>query len=231
MKTIGLLGGMSWESTTEYYRIINETVRKRLGELHSAEMVIYSVDFHNIERLQHRGEWGQLTERMIDGARRIRQAGADFLVIATNTMHKMAREVESAISIPLLHIADAAAEEIKKLGIKRVGLLGTQFTMEEDFYRGRLTEKHHIEVLVPDRPERELIHRVIYNELCVGDFSEASKQEFQRIMAGLSDRGAQGIILGCTELPLLIGQEETDLPLFDTTEIHARKAVDWALDS
>jgi len=231
LKTIGLLGGMSWESTQEYYRIINREVNRRLGGLHSAQIVIYSVDFNDVEILQHKGDWQQLTRLMIDGARRVQDGGADFLVIATNTMHKVADEVECNISIPLLHITDATAAVIKEDGFERVGLLGTRFTMEEDFYRGRLTEKHNIEVLIPDRADRDIVHRVIYDELCRGIIRDDSKREFHRIIMDLSDKGALGIILGCTEISLLVERRGTDIPLFDTTEIHAQKAVDWALEA
>ena len=230
MKTVGILGGMSWESTAEYYRIINEEVKNRLGGLHSAEMIIYSFDFNEIERLQHAGDWGGLTDKMIDGARRLEKAGADFLVIATNTMHKMASEVESAITIPLLHIADATAEEIINSGFSKVGLLGTRFTMEEKFYRHRLEEKHGLEVVIPPIDDREIVHRIIYDELCKGKIIDSSKHEYHRIVDELSEQGAQGIILGCTEIGLLIKREETEVPFFDTAEIHAKKAVDWALE-
>ena len=229
MKTIGLLGGMSWESTAEYYRMINEAVNERLGGLHSADMVIYSVDFDDIERLQHEGEWAQLTEKMVSGALRLQNAGAHFLVIATNTMHMMADEVERRMSIPLLHIADATAEEIKKRGIETAGLLGTRFTMEEDFYKGRLIKRHGLQVLIPVQEQREMIHGVIYEELCRGIVNDASKRSYHRVVEDLASQGAQGIILGCTEIGLLIQQEETGVALFDTAEIHARKAVDWAL--
>lgn len=229
MKTIGLLGGMSWESTAGYYRMINEAVNERLGGLHSADMVIYSVDFNDIERLQHEGEWAQLAEKMVSGALRLQNAGAHFLVIATNTMHKMSDEVERRLSIPLLHIADATAGEIKKRGIETVGLLGTRFTMEEDFYKGRLIKGHGLQVLIPVQEQREMIHGVIYEELCRGIINDVSKRDYHRVVEDLASQGAQGIILGCTEIGLLIQQEETGVALFDTAEIHARKAVDWAL--
>ncbi|MDP8241330.1 MAG: aspartate/glutamate racemase family protein [Candidatus Hatepunaea meridiana] len=229
MKTIGLLGGMSWKSTMEYYRIINETVNEQLGGLHSAEILIYSVDFHDIERLQSSGDWDRLTEMMIAGAKRLQNAGADFLVIGTNTMHLMADDVERNISIPLLHIADATAEEIKRHNIKRVGLLGTRFTMEKDFYSGRLHKKFGLDVLIPSSEDREIVDRIIYIELCQGIVKDASRQEYYRIINNLTAQGAQGIILGCTEIGMLVEQADIDIPLFDTTEIHARKAVDWAL--
>jgi len=230
MKIIGLLGGMSWESTMGYYRIINETVKERLGGLHSAEMVIYSVDFQDIEQLQHKGEWDRLTEIMVRCAQYIQKAGADFLLIATNTMHLMAEEIERKLPIPLLHIADATAEEIGNQGITTVGLLGTCFTMEKDFYRGRLIKKHGLNVLIPNREDRKLVHKVIYEELCQGIINKQSEREYHRIIDDLSNQGAQGIILGCTELSLLVKLDKAAVPLFDTMEIHACKAVDWALE-
>jgi aspartate racemase len=229
MKTIGLLGGMSWESSIEYYRIINKTVRKRLGGLHSAKSMMYSVDFADIERLQEQGRWNEATALMIDGAERLERSGADFLIICTNTMHKMAEAVEAQIQIPLLHIADATAETLKAQGIKQVGLLGTQFTMEQDFYKGRLTEKHGLKVLVPNQGEREIIHRVIYDELCVGVVSSSSKEAFKQVINQLAERGAEGVILGCTEIGLLIGEKDSPVPVFDTTKIHAVAAVEYAL--
>jgi aspartate racemase len=229
MKTIGLLGGMSWESSIEYYRIINETVRKRLGGLHSAKSIMYSVDFADIELLQEQGRWNEATALMIDGAERLERGGADFLIICTNTMHKMAEAVEAQIQIPLLHIADATAETLKAQGIKQVGLLGTQFTMEQDFYKGRLTEKHGLKVLVPNQGEREIIHRVIYDELCVGVVSSSSKEAFKQVINQLAERGVEGVILGCTEIGLLIGEKDSPVPVFDTTKIHAVAAVEYAL--
>jgi aspartate racemase len=229
MKTIGLLGGMSWESSIEYYRIINETVRERLGGLHSSKSIMYSVDFADIELLQEQGRWNEATALMIDGAERLERGGADFLLICTNTMHKMADEVEAQIQIPLLHIADATAEVLKARDIKQIGLLGTKFTMEQDFYKGRLTEKHGLKVLVPNQEEREMIHRVIYDELCVGVASPSSKEAFQQVIHQLAERGAEGVILGCTEIGLLIGEKDSPIPLFDTTKIHAAAAVEYAL--
>ncbi len=229
MKTIGLVGGMSWESTLEYYRIINERMKERMGGFHSAKVVLYSVDFHEVERRQHRGQWKELTDLMIDAAQRVERAGADLLVICANTMHKMADEVKGSIRIPLLHIGDVTAAEIKNRSLRRVGLLGTRFTMEQDFYKQRLSRNHGLEVLVPDEKERALIHGILYNELCLGEIKDASKRMFQSIIAGLVSRGAEGIILGCTEIPLLVSQEDYDIPLFDTTSIHARAAVDHAL--
>ena len=229
MKIIGLLGGMSWESSIEYYRIINETVRKRLGGLHSAKSLMYSVDFADIELLQEKGRWNEATALMIDGAERLERGGADFLLICTNTMHKMADAVEAQIQIPLLHIADATADMLKARDIKQIGLLGTKFTMEQDFYKGRLTEKHGLKVLVPDQEEREIIHRVIYDELCVGVVSASSKKAFKQVIHKLAERDAEGVILGCTEIGLLIGEKDSPVPVFDTAKIHAVAAVAYAL--
>jgi aspartate racemase len=229
MKTIGMIGGMSWESSIEYYRIVNETVKEKLGDLHSAKSVMVSVDFAEIEMLQRAGRWEEATQAMVAAARSVQAGGADFLIICTNTMHKMAREVRHSISIPLLHIADATAEVVIERGLSRVGLLGTRFTMEEDFYRGRLEEKYHLEVLIPVSADREIVHRVIYDELVVGKIEPASKAEYQRIIASLAEAGAEGIILGCTEIGLLVAQSDSRLPLFDTTRIHALAAVDYAL--
>jgi len=230
MKTIGLMGGMSWESTVPYYRVINETIQERLGGLHSAKMVLYSVDFHEIEHLQHTGDWVEAGRLLAQAAVALQAAGVEFLVLCTNTMHKVAPAIESAVDIPLLHIADATADDIQRCGLATVGLLGTRFTMEEKFYKGRLSERHGIEVIVPDTADREFVHRVIYGELCLGQVLDASRTEYRRIMQQLVDRGAQGVILGCTELSLLIGAEDAPVPVFDTTSIHARKAVEWALD-
>jgi len=229
MKTIGLIGGMSWKSSLEYYRIINENVKEKLGGFHSAKCILYSVDFDDIEILQHQGRWTEATTSMIDVAQKVEMAGADFLLICTNTMHKMAEEVQNNIKIPLLHIVDATAEEIKRKCQKRVGLLGTKFTMEEDFYKTRLAEQHDIKTLIPDVEEREIIHEVLYKELCLGEIKEISKKQFRKIITNLVSRGAEGIILGCTEIPLFIHQNEYDIPLYDTTGIHARAAVDFAI--
>jgi len=231
MKTIGLLGGMSWESSLVYYRIINETVKARLGGLHSAQCLMYSVDFAEIEALQHAGEWDLLTQQMISAVHHLKQGGADFLVICTNTMHRMADEIEAATRMPLVHIADATAQAIQTQGLKTVGLLGTRFTMEEDFYRGRLQNKHNLNVIIPEEAQRELVHRVIYEELVKGEIRADSRNAFKEVIMRLKARGAQGVILGCTEIPLLIQQEDVDLPVFDTTHIHAEAAVDWALDT
>ena len=229
MKTIGLIGGMSWESSAEYYRIMNETVKQKLSGLHSVKCILYSVDFEEIAALQHKGEWIELTKLMIGFARRLEDAGADFIVIATNTMHKMAEEVQGNIRIPLLHIADATAEKIIEKGIHRPGLLGTKFTMEEDFYKGRLQEKHELDVIVPTETDRNAVDEIIYNELCVGIIKKASKERFQEVIKGLVSSGADGVILGCTEIPLLISQEDVEVPLFDTTTIHSQAAVELAL--
>jgi aspartate racemase len=228
MKTIGMLGGMSWESTGLYYRTINEETKRLRGGLHSAPIVLVSVDFQEIETLQHADDWAACAKILSDSARRIEAAGADFLMICTNTMHRVAPDIESAIGIPLLHIADATAARIKSAGIDRVGLLGTRFTMEQAFYRGRL-EQHGIEVLVPPQTDREIVHRVIYEELCMGEVRADSRTDFLRIINDLSAEGAGGVIEGCTEIVMLVQQAHTDVPLFDTTEIHAHEAVREAL--
>ncbi len=229
MKTIGLLGGMSWESTQTYYKLVNEGVRDRLGGLHSAQLVLYSVDFEPIERLQNADRWDDAATILADAARSTEAAGADFLVLCTNTMHKVAPSIEAAISIPLLHIADATADAIKAAGLSTVGLLGTRFTMTEEFYRGRLTGQHGIEVLVPDESEREVIDRVIFEELCVGKVLDESRACYRDIMHALAARGAQAIVLGCTEISMLVAPEDAPVPLFDTTRIHAERAVEAAL--
>ena len=229
MKTIGLIGGMSWESTVPYYRQINETVREQLGGLHSARLVLYSVDFQEIERLQHAGEWAAAGAALAQAARSLEAAGADFLVLCTNTMHKVAADIEAAVAIPLFHIADPTAGEIKQAGYTRVGLLGTRFTMEQDFYRERLRQRHGLDVLVPTPPEREQVHRIIYEELCLGRILPASRAVYRSVMTELVRRGAQAIILGCTEISLLVDATDATVPLFDTTSIHARKAAECAL--
>lgn len=231
MKTIGLLGGMSWESSAVYYRLINEGVAARLGGLHSAQSLMYSFDFEEIETLQHTNQWEEATRRMIDAAQRLERGGADFVVICTNTMHRMADAVQTRIHIPILHIADATAEVIMGQGLRTVGLLGTRFTMEQDFYRGRLEKLYGLRVVIPDGADREVVHRVIYDELCRGIVTEKSRQEYRAIMRRLADRGAEGIILGCTEITLLVGQEDSPVPVFDTTALHARAAVERALGS
>ena len=228
MKTIGLLGGMSWESTQTYYRLINEGVKSRLGGLHSAKLVLYSVDFAEIEALQHQGDW-PATARILSGAAlSLENAGADFLMIGTNTMHKVAPEIEEAINIPLLHIADATAKVLTQDNIQRVGLLGTRFTTEQAFYRERL-EAAGIEVVTPDAPQRAEVHRVIYEELCQGEIQAASRETYLAVINSLAEQGAQAVILGCTEIGLLIKQTDTPVPLYDTTAIHAAQAVNQAL--
>ncbi|MFP4173247.1 MAG: aspartate/glutamate racemase family protein [Candidatus Hydrogenedentota bacterium] len=228
MKVIGMLGGMSWESTASYYAALNEGVKQRLGGLHSAKIVLYSVDFSEIETLQHRGDWAATGELLAQGAQAIERAGADFLIMCTNTMHKVAPVIQAAIGIPMLHIADATAEALKRDGIRRVGLLGTRFTMEQPFYRERL-ETHGIEVAVPEEEARATIHEVIYSELCLGVIKQESKQQFLKVMESLRARGSEAIILGCTEIALLVQQMDTDIPLYDTAAIHAGQAVAHAL--
>ena len=231
MKVIGLIGGMSWESTVPYYRQINEAIKERLGGLHSAKIVLYSVDFHEVEQLQHRGDWMAAGALLAKAAQALESAGADFLVLCTNTMHKVAPAIEAAVRIPLLHIADPTAEEIRNAGLSTVGLLGTRFTMEQEFYKDRLRERHGLKVLVPARQDREIIHRVIYEELCLGKVVDESRSEYRRVMADLMQQGAQAIILGCTEISLLVGQRDSAVPLFDTTGIHARKAAEWSISA
>ena len=229
MKTIGMLGGMSWESTALYYRLINEGINERLGGLHSARIMLVSVDFQEIETLQVAGAWDEAGRVLSQAARSVEKAGADLLVICTNTMHKVAPQIEQAIHIPILHIADATADAIKARGIQKIGLLGTAFTMEQDFYRGRLEEKHGLLVIVPDAPGRERVHRIIYDELCLGLVADGSRREYMRIMEQMAATGAQGIIAGCTEITMLVQQEHAPLPLFDTTALHAQAAVEIAL--
>lgn len=229
MKTIGLLGGMSWESTLPYYRHINEAVRERLGGLHSARLVLYSLDFHEIEALQRQGDWAAAGTLLADAARRLESAGADFLLLCTNTMHKVADTVEAASALPLLHIADPTAAAIQAAGLQRVGLLGTRFTMEQPFYRQRLEDRHGIQVLVPDEPDRAEVHRVIYEELCRGVVSEASRQAYRQVISRLVARGAQAVILGCTEIGLLVRADDAEVPLFDTCVLHAQAAAERAL--
>ena len=229
MKTIGLLGGMSWESTLGYYKAINEGVKNALGGLHSAKIALYSVDFEPIEKLQHTGDWEGTAKILTDAAKNVEAAGADVLLICTNTMHKVAPEIESEINIPLLHIADATAEVLLKEGIKTVGLLGTAFTMEQAFYKGRLSENYGLEVVIPNGEDRAIVHNVIYNELCLGKIDTDSKSEYLRIIQALSDQGAEAVILGCTEISMLVNQSDTDVRLFDTTAIHAEKAVEYAI--
>lgn len=229
MKTIGLIGGMSWESSLEYYRILNETVKERLGGLHSAKCIMYSVEFAEIEMLQHAGRWDEAAQKMVEAGQSLERAGADFLVLCTNTMHKLAPELEAGVGIPLLHIADATAGAIKAAGISSIGLLGTRFTMEQAFYRQRLEEKHGLRVFIPDDADRELVHNVIYGELCLGVIKPESRRGFVAVIDKLVASGAQGIILGCTEIESLIRQEDTTTPVFPTTRIHAIAAVEMAL--
>ncbi len=229
MKTIGLIGGMSWESTVSYYQQINEAIKDRLGGLHSAKILLYSVDFHEIERLQHAGDWVAAGAMLGEAARALEKAGADFLLLCTNTMHKVAPMIEAAVVIPLLHIADSTAAEIRQAGYATVALLGTRFTMEESFYRDRLSESHGLRVMVPDAADRQIVHRIIYDELCRGVVTAESRGEYRRIMETMAAQGAQAIILGCTEIALLVSQQDATIPLFDTTRLHALAAVDKAL--
>ena len=229
MKVIGLLGGMSWESSAEYYRIVNQRVRDRLGGLRSARCLMWSFDFAEIEALQHAGRWDEATALLVEAARRLERGGADFLVLCTNTMHRTAEDLQAAIGLPLLHIADPTAERIKAAGLRRVGLLGTAFTMEQEFYKGRLVERHGLEVLVPDESDRALVHRVIYDELVRGVVEPSSRAVYRDIIARLVARGAEAVILGCTEIMLLVRPEDSPVPLFDTTTIHAEAAVELAL--
>jgi aspartate racemase len=229
VKTIGLIGGMSWESTVPYYRHINELVKQHLGGLHSARIVLFSVDFHDIECLQHADKWDEAGECLAEAARSLEAAGADFLILCTNTMHKVASAIENAVKIPLLHIADPTAEAVKRAGIRSVGLLGTRFTMEQDFYRGRLASRHGLQVLVPDDADRELVHSVIYNELCLGIVRASSREAFREIIARLVARGAEGVILGCTEIAMLVSPADAAVQVFDTAVIHASSAVEFSL--
>lgn len=228
-KTIGLIGGMSWESSAEYYRIVNQEMQKRLGGVHSARSLMWSVDFGEIEQLQHAGDWDRLAEEMKDAAIRLERGGADFVVLCTNTMHRLADAVISAVEIPLLHIADPTAQRIKAAGLNRVGLLGTAFTMEQDFYKGRLREHYGLDVMVPEPEDRRVVHEIIYKELVVGEIRPESREAYRAVMARLIERGAQAIILGCTEIMLLVSDRDSAVPLYDTTTIHAVAAVDFAL--
>lgn len=229
MKTIGLIGGMSWESTASYYQALNQEIKTQLGGLHSAKIVLYSVDFAEIETQQHQGEWNKTADILGNAAKAVEAAGADFFLICTNTMHKVAPQVSQHVAIPLLHIADATAQQLKANGISKVGLLGTKFTMEQAFYKGRLQDNFNIEVIVPNEHDRHIIHQVIYDELCLGEIKEASRQHYLAIINKLFNEGAQAVILGCTEIALLVNQNDTDVPLFDTARIHAHKAVEYAL--
>lgn len=224
MKTIGLIGGMSWESTVPYYWHINETVRAQLGGLHSARVLLYSVDFHEIEQLQQAGDWDAAGAAMAAAARALQAGGADFLVLCTNTMHRVADAITAAVPLPLLHIADATADALQAAGVTRVGLLGTRFTMEQDFYRARLRQRG-FQVLVPDAPGREDVHRIIYEELCQGVIRDASRARYREVIAALQAQGAEAVILGCTEISLLVGPADAAVPLFDTTALHARAAA------
>ena len=229
MKTIGLLGGMSWESSLEYYRSINRLVKKRLGGLHSAKCLMYSVDFHEIERLQRQGLWDEAGRLLGGAARNLQKGGADFLLICTNTMHKVAPVVQRQVRIPLLHIADPTAKSVLSQGIRKIGLLGTRFTMQEDFYKGKLVREHGLEVLTPMDEDMDMIHQVIFEELCLGLTEDASRKKFIAVIDRLQSAGAQGVILGCTEISLLVKDKDSSIPLFDTTLIHAEAAVDYAL--
>jgi aspartate racemase len=228
-KTIGLIGGMSWESSAEYYRIVNREMQKRLGGVHSARSLMWSVDFGEIERLQHSGDWDRLADEMKDAAMRLERGGADFVVLCTNTMHRLADAVVSAVEIPLLHIADPTAQRIRAAGLERIGLLGTAFTMEQDFYKGRLRDHDGLDVIIPETEDRRVVHEIIYRELVLGEIRPESREAYRGIMARLVERGAQAIILGCTEIMLLVSDEDSPVPLYDTTTIHAIAAVDHAL--
>jgi aspartate racemase len=229
MKTVGMLGGMSWESTASYYKALNEGVKSRLGGLHSAKICLYSVDFDEIEKLQHQGKWSETALILAEAAKSVERGGADFLMICTNTMHKVVPEIESQISIPILHIADATAESLVQDGVTKVGLLGTRFTMEQDFYKDRISEKFGIDVVVPTAEEQTVVHDIIYQELCLGEIKTESRDRYLKIIANLHAQGAQAVILGCTEIALLVKQSDTTVPLYDTTEIHAAHGVEWAL--
>ena len=229
MKTIGLIGGMSWESSAEYYRLINEEVRNRLGSTHSAKSLMWSMDFAEIETLQHEGNWQALSDKMCQAAVSLERGGADFIVICTNTMHKLAEQVQACLNIPLLHIADATAKEITSKNIKKVGLLGTEFTMKQDFYKGRLADKFGLEVFIPNDEDCQIVHRIIYQELVAGVIRDESRQQYRQIIQKLVDAGAEAIILGCTEIMLLVSPADSAVPVFDTTEIHAQAAVNMAL--
>lgn len=229
MRIIGLIGGMSWESTVTYYQLINQGVKMHLGGLHSAQIRLHSVDFAEIAALQSAGDWSQMGDILINAAQSLEQAGADSIVICTNTMHKLAPLIATQVSIPLLHIADATGQALVEQGIKHVGLLGTRFTMEQDFYTSRLLEKYGIEVITPDHAGRDAVHQIIYEELCLGQIHVQSKSVYQNVVSELADQGAQGVILGCTEIGLLLQQSDTPVPLFDTTHLHAQMAVNFAL--
>ncbi|WP_114193196.1 aspartate/glutamate racemase family protein [Edaphovirga cremea] len=230
MKTLGLIGGMSWESTIPYYRQINQQVKEQLGGLHSAQLVLYSVDFFQIEQFQQQGNWQRAGEILAEAAAALSRAGADAIVLCTNTMHKVADQIEQASGLPLLHIADATAKRIQAQGIRRVALLGTRFTMEQDFYRGRLQDKFGIDVVIPTEEDRETVHRIIYEELCLGVIRDESRDAYRQVIRNLEQQGIEGVILGCTEIALLVGAEDASVPVFDTTEIHANAAAIWSLE-
>ncbi|NJN68280.1 MAG: aspartate/glutamate racemase family protein [Chloroflexaceae bacterium] len=231
MRPIGMIGGMSWESTREYYRILNETMRTRRGGFHSAPLILYSVDFAEIEALQQQAKWQEIARLLVDAARRVEAAGSCCVLLCTNTMHKLADDIQAHLGVPLLHIADATGQKIQAQGLATVGLLGTRVTMEEDFYVGRLSQNYGLKVLVPSEEERELVHRVIYHELCMGEIRPSSRAHYTTIIERLVEHGAEGIVLGCTEIGLLVRPEDSPVPLFDTTEIHAVAAVDYILDN
>lgn len=230
MKTIGLIGGMSWESSSEYYRIINQTVKEKLGNSHSAKSLMLSVDFEEIKRLMLEDDWDKLKNIMVNAAIQLEKGGADFIVICTNTMHRLVEDIAEKTNLPVLHIADATALKVKEKNIRKVGLLGTKFTMEQDFYKKHLAEKHNLEVIVPNEEDRNTIHDIIFNELCLSQIKKSSKREYIRIINDLKGNGVEGVILGCTEIPLLIKQEDVSIPIFDTTRIHAETAVEFALE-
>jgi aspartate racemase len=230
MKTIGLIGGMSWESSAEYYRMINQEMKRRLGGHNNARSLMLTVNFDEVEGLQHQGQWDTLAVQMQDAARRLEAGGADCIVLCTNTMHRVAAQIAAAVSIPFLHIADPTAETIRRQGYTTIGLIGTRFTMEQDFYRGRLEAQHGLSVLIPDQAEREGVHKVIYEELCHGKVLDASRRDYRQVIDHLQARGAQAVILGCTEITMLIKPEDVSLPVFDTTRIHAEAAVSFAID-
>lgn len=229
MKRIGLLGGMSWESSAEYYRLVNEETRDRLGGLHSADCLLRSVDFSEIEQLQRTGRWDRAAALLAAEASSLERAGAELLVLCTNTMHKVAGAITDAITIPFVHIADTTADAVRAKGLETVGLLATGYTMEQDFYTGRLRDAHGLQVLIPDEADRRIVHSVIYDELCVGIVAERSREQYRRIMRDLAERGAEGILLGCTEIDLLVGPQDAPVPVFDTTRLHARRAVELAV--
>ena len=230
MKTVGIIGGMSWESTSTYYRRLNQLINERLGGLHSAELILASVDFAPIENMQSKGDWNAAASALVTKARQLEKAGADCIVIATNTMHKVAPEIEAAVSIPLIHIVDALANHLKKNGVERAGLLGTRFTMQQSFYKERL-EQQGIQVLIPNESDSKAIDSIIFKELCHGQFTDSARKQYLEAINDLSDKGAQGVILGCTEIGLLVQQEHSDMPLFDTTEVHCQAIADWMLKS